>query len=179
MMDHGCAAAGEVSSRAAEPEGGLPANGDPCCCCCEELTEARRLAAEAERAASLRVHEAEHRADTLKRAFESKEAEVSRMRGEMLEARSAALEVAATADEAREKFLRAEERAKAAAEDARAAAVNASEKLEAAKQAAKDASFPAEKVRESMTKLVDAEGQIGGAAAHLVGATTTYSSSCT
>ena len=61
----------------------------------------------------------------------------------MLEARSAALEGAATADEAREKFLRAEERAKVAAEDARAAAVNASEKLEAAKQAAKDASFPA------------------------------------
>ena len=130
-----------------------------------ELTEARRLAAEAERAASLRVHEAEHRADTLKRAFESKEAEVSRMRGEMLEARSAALEVAATGDEAREKFLRAEERAKAAAEDAKAAAINASEKLEAAKQAAKDAAFPAEKVRDCMTKLVDAEGQIGGAAA--------------
>ena len=86
---------------------------------------------------------------------------MSSLRGELADARTAAITCATTADEAAQRLHRAEERAAAVAEEARLAAISATEKIDVAKEATAGADPIAEEVRVASEKLREAEQKAG------------------
>ena len=110
--------------------------------------------------ATLRVHQAEHRADSLKAAIEQKERDASRLRDDLAAARDAAFEGTTSSNEATERALRAEERAEVSADEARAAAISAQEKLERARRLEDQARQPEAAALEASERLEEAEGKV-------------------